>query len=55
MKYLKAEEQKEERKSFKNLKFKRNRRKIIEALGDTNTEFFGTRFIAKIIYKLNWI
>lgn len=55
MKHLKAEEQKEERKSFEKLGFKRNKRKVIRAPGDTNIEFFGIRFIAKIIYKLNWI
>lgn len=40
---------------FRKLRFERNRRKTIQALSDTNIEFSGTRFIAKIIYKIIWI
>lgn len=55
MKYLNAGEQEEERKSFQKLRFKRNNGEKIWARGATNIELVGSRFIAKIIDKLNWI
>lgn len=57
MKYLNAGEQEEERKSFQKLGFKRNFKggEKIQARGATNIELVGSRSIAKIIDKLNWI
>lgn len=57
MKYLNAGEQEEERKLFQKLGFKRNFKggEKMQARGATNIELVGSRFIAKIIDKLNWI